>query len=178
MLDHMSATQNSQPADLSVTTADVLGVELARGIRAQADAMSDGVAGFARSHSLDADRLHVELIYLSILTTQFALGVALGESHARVGAAFERALWAADPWRASASGLAARLREYKDAFNHPHPEMGRAYVIGRTFARHCHCSHEVAVIEFGARAYMDQLPPILGLLRSVTVVSAGPAATR
>ena len=90
--------------------------------------------------------------------------------HARVEAAFEHALWSGAPWRASAAGLGARLRDYKDAFNHPHPELGRAYVIGRTFARHCHCSHEVAVIEFGARAYMEQLPPMLGVLRSVTLV--------
>ena len=47
---------------------------------------------------------------------------------------------------------------------------GRAYAIGRTFARHCHCSHEVAVIEFGARAYMEHLPPMLALVRGVTVV--------
>ena len=162
---------NSSPAD-SVTTADVLGVELARSLRTRAEGMSDGVASFARSQSLDVDRVHVELIYLSILTTQFAMGVAFGagESHTQLGASFERALWSGAPWRASAAGLAARLREYKDAFNRPHPELGRAYVIGKTFARHCNSSHEVAVIEFGARAYMDQLPAILGLLRSVTVV--------
>ena len=168
----MSAIDDSPGASVSATSADVLGAELARSVRTQAEAMSDGVAAFARSQSLDADRMHVELIYLSILTAQFALGVALGtgETHALVGASFERGLWSGAPWRASAAGLAARLREYKDAFNHPHPELGRAYVIGRTFARHCNCSHEVSVIEFGARAYMDQLPPMLGLLRSVTVV--------
>lgn len=69
-----------------------------------------------------------------------------------------------------AGGLAARVRDYKDAFNHPPPELGRAYVIGRTFARHCHCTHEIAVIEFGARASMEQLAPRLGLLRSVALV--------
>ena len=156
----------------SVATADLLGAELARAVMARADTPGEGVAGFSTALSLDADRVHVELIYLSILTTQFALGVALGagESNARVTAAFERALWSGAPWRASASGLRARRREYKDAFNHPHPELGRAYVIGRTFARHCRCSHEVAVIEFGARAYMEHLAPMLGLLRSVTLV--------
>ncbi len=138
----------------------------------QADATGESAIAFARALSLDADCLHAELIYLSILTTRFALGVALGagESPARVRAAFERALWSGAPWRASASGLSARRREYKDAFNHPHPELGRAYMIGSTFTRHCNSSHEVAVIEFGARAYMEQLPPMLGLLRSVTLV--------
>lgn len=168
----MSVTDEIPDPPISVTSADALGVELARGVKTRADAIGEGVAGFARALSLDADRLQVELIYLSILTTQFALSVALGagESNARVGAAFERALWSGEPWRASAGGLVARLRDYRDAFNNPHPELGRAYVIGRTFARHCHCSHEIAVIEFGARAYMDQLPPMLGLLRSVSVV--------
>ncbi len=168
----MSVTDQIPDPRVSVTTADALGIELARAVMTQAEATGESVIAFAGALSLDTDRLHAELIYLSILTTQFALGVALGagESTARVRAAFQRALWAGAPWRASASGLSARLREYKDAFNHPHPELGRAYVIGRTFARHCHCSHEVAVIEFGARAYMEQLPPMLGLLRSVTLV--------
>jgi hypothetical protein len=157
---------------LSVAAADVLGVELARAVLTQAETPGEGVAGFSTSLSLDGERLHVELIYLSILTTQFALSVALGagESTARVIATFERALWAGAPWRASASGLEDRRREYIDAFNHPHPQLGRAYVIGRTFARYCGCSHEVAVIEFGARAYMGQLAPMLRLLRSVTLV--------
>ena len=80
---------NSSAAD-SVTTADVLGVELARSLRTQAEGMSDGVAAFARSQSLDADRAHAELIYVSILTTQFAMGVAFGagESHAQLGIQF------------------------------------------------------------------------------------------
>ena len=168
----MPVTDDKPSPISSETSADALGGELARGIRTRGDDMGEGVTGFARALSLDTERLQVELIYLSILTTRFALGVALGagEPHARVEAAFERALWSGAPWRASAAGLSARLRDYKDAFNHPHPELGRAYVIGRTFARHCHCSHEVAVIEFGARAYMEQLPPMLGVLRSVTLV--------
>lgn len=153
------------------STADALGLELARAVRTQAEAPGAGLIDFAVALSLDTDRLRVELIYLSILTTQFALLVALGAGpdHGRVSAAFEQALWAGAPWRASESGLAARAREYKDAFNHPHPDLGRAYGIGRTFARHCHCSHEIAAIEFGARAYMEQLPPMIELLRSVTV---------
>jgi hypothetical protein len=167
-----AAAQGPVDVAFSVATADVLGAELARAVMTRTETPGEGVAGFSTALSLDADRLHSELIYLSILTTQFALGVALGadEAHGRVTAAFERALWSGAPWRASASGLRARRREYNDAFNHPHPELGRAYVIGRTFARHCSCSHEVAVIEFGARAYMEQLAPMLGLLRSVTLV--------
>ena len=167
-----AAASGSGDVAFSVATADVLGAELARAVMTRADTPGEGVAGFSAALSLDADRLRVELIYLSILTTQFALGVALGagESNARVTAAFERALWSGAPWRASASGLRARRREYKDAFDHPHPELGRAYVIGRTFARHCSCSHEIAVIEFGARAYMEHLAPMLGLLRSVTLM--------
>ena len=169
----MSMSPDMGPAvAFSVASADVLGAELARAVMTQAETAGEGLAGFARTLSLDAHRLHVELTYLSILTTQFALGVALGagESKARVATAFERALWSGAPWLASASGLRARRREYTDAFNHPHPELGRAYVVGRTFARYCGCSHDVAVIEFGARAYMEQLPPMLGLLRSVTLV--------
>jgi len=183
MLTHMSAAEEiPNPLEraapglddvaFSVTTADMLGIALARAVMTRAETPGEGVAGFSTALSLDGERLHVELIYLSILTTQFALGVALGagELTARVTATFERALWSGAPWRASASGLEARRREYKDAFNHPHPELGRAYVIGRTFARYCGCSHEISMIEFGARAYMGQLAPMLGLLRSVTLV--------
>jgi len=156
---------------VSVTAPEALGDELARGLRTRAEVPGKGVIGFAKALSLDQDRLQVELVYLSIVTTQFALGVALGtdEPCARVGVALERALWSGPPWRASAAGLTARLRDYRDAFNHPHPELGRAYVIGRTFARHCHCSHEIAVIEFGGRAYMDQLSLTIALLKSVTL---------
>ena len=87
------------------STADALGVELARAVRTQADAGGTGLSGFARALSLDADRLLVELI-------------------------------------------------------HPHPELGRAYGIGRTFARHCNCSHELRPSS-AARAYIEQLPPML-----------------
>ena len=119
----------------------------------------------------DVDRLHVELTYLSILTTQFALGVALGAGEPPRGST--RPLSAgsgpARPGVRPRADWQARLPEPRDTFNHPHPELGRAYGIGRTFARHCGCSHEVAAIEFGARAYMGQLPRMLGLLRSLTV---------
>ena len=167
----MSVTDDIPNPIVSEATPEALGDELARSLRTRAEVMSEGVTAFAKTLSLDPDRLQVELVYLSIVTTQFAMGVALGtdESCARVGAALERALWSGPPWRATANGLTARLRDYRDAFNHPHPELGRAYVIGRTFARHCHCSHEIAVIEYGARAYMDQLPLMIALLRSVTL---------
>lgn len=172
MLAVMSGADEISNSTATVTTADALGAELARAVRARADIPGDSVAELARALSLDADRLQTELVYLSILTTQFALGVALGsgDAHTRAASAFERALWSSGAWRASATGLTARRREYRDAFNHPHPELGRGYVIGRTLARHCNCSHEVAAIEFGARVYMEQLASALGVLRSVTVV--------
>jgi hypothetical protein len=172
MLAVMQVGDQTPDPSFSVATADAIGAELARLVRTRADTSADPVAPFARKHSLDEDRLYVELLYLLILTTQFAIGVALGagETKTRVAAAFELALWAAPPGRTSPSGLIARAREYRDAFKHPHPELGRAYVVGRTLARHCNCGHEVAVIELGARGYMEQLPPMLGLLRSVTVV--------
>jgi len=166
----MQAFEGSAGTEFSVTSPDVLGADLARAVIARAGALGESAVSFARALSLDPDRVHAELTYLSILTTQFAVGVALGsgETKDRVSGAFERSLWL-QPWRATPRGLAARVREYKDAFNHPHPELGRSYVVGRTFARHCGCGLEIAAIEFGARAYMEQLSPVLGLLRSVTV---------
>jgi hypothetical protein len=62
--------------------------------------------------------------------------------------------------------LRARAPEYRDALRHPHPEHGRPYSVGRAFARGCGCSHEIAAIEFGAIAYMSQLPPMLEGLRT------------
>jgi hypothetical protein len=58
---------------------------------------------------------------------------------------------------------------YQDALNNPHPEFGRGYGIGRAFARFCGATHDLPVIELGARAYVEQLPPILTLLRGVLV---------
>ena len=69
------------------------------------------------------------------------------------------------------AGLTAREREYRGAFGNPHPELGRAYSIGRTFARLCHSSREVAVVECGARVYIEQLAARLKLLTEVIVVS-------
>lgn len=97
----MSVTDQIPDPLVSVTTADALGIELARAVMTQAEATGESVIAFAGALSLDTDRLHAELIYLSILTTQFALSVALGagESTARVRAAFQRALWAGAPWQ-------------------------------------------------------------------------------
>ena len=88
--------------------------------------MSDGVAVFARSQSLDADRVHVELVYLSILTAQFALGVALGtgESHALVGVVRARPLvWSAVARIGRRPG--GPPPEYRTR-SITHPELGRA----------------------------------------------------
>jgi len=44
------------------------------------------------------------------------------------------------------------------------------------FARLCGASHDVPMIELGATAFVEQLAPILGLLRSVRVAGAGEQA--
>jgi len=78
-------------------------------------------------------------------------------------------LWTGDSWRARPADLDARTPAYEEALNHPHPDYGRGYGVGRTFARLCGATHDLPVIEFGARAYVEQLPPILTLLRGVVV---------
>ena len=153
-------------------TADSLGEELARSIRQRAERVPDSLEDFANSMSLDAERLRIELAYLSIVTMHFCVGAALGDrtQQARVLASFYRGLWSGISWRASESGLAERLPQYETALNNPHPDLGRGYGMGRVFARQCGASHDVPVIEFGALAYVEQLPPILTLLRGVTVL--------
>ena len=68
------------------------------------------------------------------------------------------------------------MREYQHLLSQPHPDYGRAYGMGRVFARLCGASHDVSVIELGATAFVEQLAPILGLLRSVRVAGAGEVA--
>lgn len=147
--------------------AEALGRELARMLTDQAPSHERDSSALAKALSLDAERVCVELAYLLILTSEFCVGVALGDTRVktRVVEAFEQALWTSAPWRVTSTGLRARLREYRDALSHPHPELGRAYVVGRTFARHCGCSPDVAAIDFGARAYIEQLPRVLARLR-------------
>jgi len=152
--------------------AAALGAGLARSVMGRFSAPSDTLAGFATAMSLQPDRLQEELAYLSIVTMHFCIGAVIEDPSARgrIAAAYYGTLWSAPPWRATEEGLLARVLDYESAINNPHPEFGRAYGVGRVFARWCAAAHDVPVIEFGARAYLDQLPPILGLLRDVVVV--------
>ncbi len=158
-------------AQLPSIGAEALGGELARSVRQRAEQPARGVGEFARAYSLDAERVQAELTYLSIVTMQFCIGAGLPD-HPRqreVGVAFYAALWAGGAWRADQPGLASRIPHYETALNNPDPALGRAYGMGRAFARLCGASHDVPVIEFGARAYVEQLAPILELLRGVAV---------
>ena len=111
-----------------------------------------------------------KLAYLSIVTMHFCITAGLAADVApRVLGSYYRALWTGDSWRARPADLDARTPAYEDALNHPHPDYGRGYGVGRTFARLCGATHDLPVIEFGARAYVEQLPPILTLLRGVVV---------
>jgi hypothetical protein len=167
---------DAAPATPAVLGAATLGRALAQSVIAESGPLAAGAAAFARAWSLEADRLTVELFYLSLLTTRFAVDVGLpAREGAEARAAFEHALLASAGDRVNEAGLAARLREYRDAFADRPPELGRAYAIGRTFARLCHSGREVAVIECGARVYIEQLAARLRLLAEVTVVSASPA---
>ena len=152
--------------------ARTLGAELARSVRARSGPPADGIVAFAAAMALDPERVQDELAYLAIVTMHFCIGAAVEDAavRARVAAGFYLALWAGDPWRASMEGLESRTTDYESALNHPHPELGRAYGIGRGFARQLGAAQDVPVIEFGARAYLEQLSPILGLLRGLTIV--------
>ena len=153
-------------------TADGLGEELAGSVRTRAQTSPEGLAEFVKAMNFETDRVRTELAYLSIVTMHFCISAGLPdrEQHARVLGAFYRELWAGLPWQANERGLKTRTAHYETALNNPHPDLGRGYGMGRAFARLCGASHDVAVIEFGALAYVEQLPPILGLLRGVTVV--------
>ena len=147
-----------------------LGLALARAMLSEAGQPGEGTRAFARSSSLDPLRLQMELTWLLALTTRFAVAAALpGEVGERVIRSFDEAVGAGASKRVEA-GYAQRLRDYHDAFTSPHPELGRAYSIGNTFARLCGSRHEVPVIEYGARAYVERLPRLLTLLGAVNVV--------
>jgi hypothetical protein len=156
-------------APLAPERVAALGVALAHAVTTRAQTTAADVAELARTLSLDASRVQVELACLSILVTEFCIDVALTDADARrVRGVFEDAVWTSPPGGLTRAAVRARLSEYRDALGHPHPELGRAYGVGRVFARGCGCSHEVAAIEFGARAYMAQLPPMLECLRGVS----------
>jgi len=95
------------------------------------------VSSLAARLSLAPSRVARELGYLSILTTRFCIESVLKDdpSLSRVVQAFCGALWANAPWGPHASGLTRRAADYEEAFNTPHPELGRAYRIGRVLAR-------------------------------------------
>jgi hypothetical protein len=156
----------------TVLGAATLGRSLAQSLIAELGTLAAGAAARARDWSLDADRLTTELVYLSVLTTGFAIETGLpAPGAAETRAAFEHAVLTSAPGGVDHAGLTAREREYRGAFGNPHPELGRAYSIGRTFARLCHSSREVAVVECGARVYIEQLAARLKLLTEVIVVS-------
>jgi hypothetical protein len=151
-------------------TADALGAELAHSVKARAALPGAGVTGFAATMAIDPERLQDELAYLSIVTMHFCVSAGLApDVTPRVLGSYYRTLWAGDSWRARPADLDARTPAYEDALNHPHPDYGRGYGMGRAFARLCGATHDLPVIEFGARAYVEQLPPILTLLRGVVV---------
>jgi hypothetical protein len=151
-------------------TAEALGAQLAQSVKARAAEPGSGVTGFATTMAIDPARLQDELAYLSIVTMHFCVTAGLPpDVSPRVLGAFYRELWTRDSWRATSAELDVRTPAYQDALNNPHHEFGRAYGVGRTFARLCGATHDVPVIELGARAYVEQLPPILTLLRGVDV---------
>jgi hypothetical protein len=150
--------------------AEALGAQLAQSVKARAAEPGAGVTGFATTMAIDPGRLQDELAYLSIVTMHFCVSAALPpDVTPRVMASYYRELWTREAWRASRPELEARTLAYEDALNRPHPEFGRGYGVGRTFARLCGATHDLPVIELGARAYVEQLPPILTLLRGVAV---------
>jgi hypothetical protein len=158
------------PVGPAAVASGTLGHSLAQAIMSGGSQPGDGAASFARTLSLDAARLHLELTYLSLLTTRFAIDLTFaGDAAAGVIHGFDDAL-RGGVWHGTHAGLLARRREYRDAFTRPHPDLGRAYSIGRTFARLCGSRHELAVIELGARAYIERLPAVLQVLRGLTVV--------
>jgi hypothetical protein len=151
-------------------TAEALGAQLAQSVKARAAMPGAGVTGFAATMAIDPERLRDELAYLSIVTMHFCVSAGLAPDVApRVLAAYYRELWTRDAWRARSAELDARTPAYETALNYPHPDYGRGYGMGRAFARLCGATHDLPVIEFGARAYVEQLPPILTLLRGVVV---------
>jgi hypothetical protein len=169
----MSDRLTSVSADLErpVTHAADLAADLAWALATRVHSTTDDVNALVRAMSLDPTRVAVEYAYLLIVITQFCIDAGVDAAHGRaaLAKAFESAARAVASLRASERGIQLRRHAYGDALANPHPEFGRAYSVGRVFARYCDASHEVAVIDFGARTYMEQLPPMLGRLRSVTV---------
>ena len=155
-----------------------LGAALARSVLARASDLSPGIAEFARRMNVPGERLQAELAHVSIITMHFCIGVVFGPGgqDASIVSGFYRTLWTGAEWCATERGWRSRVREYQHLLSQPHPDYGRAYGVGRVFARLCGASHDVPVIELGATAFVEQLAPILGLLRAVRVAGAGEVA--
>jgi hypothetical protein len=167
----------TSPEAIGPIDPGVLGAALARSVRSRSDALTPGVLAFATRMNVPRDRIQTELAYISIVTMHFCVGVVFGRdgTDAAIVDGFYRVLWAS-PWCATERGWRSRVREYQHLLSQPHPEYGRAYGVGRVFARLCGASHDVPVIELGATAFVEQLAPILTLLRSVIVAGAGERA--
>jgi hypothetical protein len=168
----MNAVDRAPDSTVSApVSAEIFGAELARSVIEQTRQVGDGVQALVQRLSLDASRVVRELGYLSVFTMRFCIGATLEDdaTRARVLEAFYAALWTDRAWGPHVSGLERRAPDYEHAFNNPHPDYGRGYPIGRAFARWCHARDDVAVIELGARVYVEQLPRILGLLRATPV---------
>lgn len=166
MTERLEHSPSSPPSEPAATLAGSLAASLATHL----ESSRPEIDGLARAMSLDRTRVHAELAYLLVVTTQFCIGAAVDEdAEPRLQAAFESAALAAAALAITPRGLRVRVREYRDALQHPHPEFGRPYSVGRVFARYCDASRELAVIEFAASTYMAQLPPTLARLRAVRV---------
>jgi hypothetical protein len=152
--------------------AETLGARLGQSVLSRSVETGSGLAEFVARMNLEPDRVQAELAYVSIITMHFCVSVVFGREaeDVRVLDGFYRQLWSNAPWCATERGWRSRVREYQHLLSQPHPDFGRAYGVGRTFARLCGASHDVAVIELGATAFVEQLAPILGLLRSVKLV--------
>jgi hypothetical protein len=155
-----------------------LGAALARSVLERSRDLSPGIVEFAARMNVPRERLQAELGYVAIITMHFCIGVVFGQNGAdrAILSGFYRTLWARSEWCATERGWRSRLREYQHLLSEPHPEYGRAYGVGRVFARLCGASHDVPVIELGATAFVEQLAPILGLLRTIRVAGAGEVA--
>jgi hypothetical protein len=154
-----------------VIDAEVLGSSLAASVIARSSGFSAAADSLARALDLDPRRVQGELAYVSIFTVHFCVHAVFDDAlAARVVHTMYEALWAApETWSTTREGASERARDYADALAHPHAEYGRAYTVGRVFARWCGASHDVVVVECGARAYMTQLAPLVAFLRQCPV---------
>jgi hypothetical protein len=160
-----------RPRENAPIAAELFGETLARSVVHRTTEPGEGVRVLAARLSLDPSRVTRELGYLGVFTMRFCITTVLKDDPAlgRVLDAFYPALWVDRSWGPHASGLTRRVADYEDAFSTPHPDYGRGYRIGRVFARWCHAREDVALMELGARAYVEQLPRVLDVLRSARV---------